>query len=97
MVTGTHITKEQVLFLLEHVADPEVPVLSVIDLGIIRQLHISEADIEVVITPTYSGCPAMDVISMQIKMVLLENGFKKVSGYYCFVARMDYRLDECRG
>jgi ring-1,2-phenylacetyl-CoA epoxidase subunit PaaD len=78
MVTGTHISREQVLSMLEQVADPEVPVLSVIDLGIIRDLHIGEEAIEVVITPTYSGCPAMDVISMQIKMMLLEHGFKKV-------------------
>ena len=78
MVTGTHIAKEQVLSLLEQVTDPELPVLSVIDLGIVRQLHISEEAIEIVITPTYSGCPAMDVISIQIKIILLAHGFKKV-------------------
>jgi ring-1,2-phenylacetyl-CoA epoxidase subunit PaaD len=65
--------------MLEEVADPEVPVLSVIDLGIVRDMKISQDEIEVIITPTYSGCPAMDVISMNIKMVLLANGFKKVN------------------
>ncbi len=71
--------KQYILSLLEQVADPEVPVLSVIDLGIVRDIKINGPDIEVIITPTYSGCPAMDVISMQVKMLLLENGFKKVT------------------
>jgi ring-1,2-phenylacetyl-CoA epoxidase subunit PaaD len=71
--------KQQILSLLEQVADPEVPVLSVIDLGIVRDVKINGEEIEVVITPTYSGCPAMDVISMQVKMILLEHGFKKVT------------------
>lgn len=74
--------KEHILSLLEQVTDPELPVLSVIDLGIVRDVRFTvpeDESIEVIITPTYSGCPAMDVISMQIKMVLLEHGFKKVS------------------
>jgi len=58
--------------------DPEVPALSVIDLGIIRDILIHENEIEISITPTYSGCPAMDVISMNIKMELLANGFNNV-------------------
>ena len=64
--------------LLEEVTDPEVPVLSVIDLGIVREINSSYGDVEIVITPTYSGCPAMDVISMSIKMTLIEHGFKNV-------------------
>lgn len=64
--------------LLEQVTDPEVPVLSVLDLGIIREVNTSDDEIEIVITPTYSGCPAMDVISMNVRMVLLENGYKNV-------------------
>src|ERR1700709_2303346 len=75
--------------LLEQVNDPEVPVLSVVDLGIIRAVKEVTAnagegtgavvtEVEVVLTPTYSGCPAMDVIRMNIRMVLLENGYKHV-------------------
>lgn len=72
--------KQTILSLLEQVSDPEIPVLSVIDLGIIRDIQLQDDDgVEVIITPTYSGCPAMDVISMQVKMVLLEHGFKKVT------------------
>jgi ring-1,2-phenylacetyl-CoA epoxidase subunit PaaD len=64
--------------LLNDVYDPEVPVLSVIDLGIIRDINLHDDDIEIVITPTYSGCPAMDVISMSIKMELLSHGYKNI-------------------
>ncbi|GAC1425389.1 MAG: phenylacetate-CoA oxygenase subunit PaaJ [Chitinophagaceae bacterium] len=76
--------KQNILSILEQVPDPEVPVLSVIDLGIIRDIHFFNTSsggkgVEIVITPTYSGCPAMDVISMQIKMILLEHGFKEVA------------------
>jgi ring-1,2-phenylacetyl-CoA epoxidase subunit PaaD len=65
---------------LEEVADPEVPVLSIVDLGIVRAVEVDSAKeaLRIVITPTYSGCPAMDVIAMQIKMCLLSKGAKQV-------------------
>ena len=69
---------EKIWKLLGQVTDPEVPVLSIIDLGIVRNVKINDAEIEVIITPTYSGCPAMDVISMSIKMILLEHGYRKI-------------------
>lgn len=69
--------KETIYKLLEEVYDPEVPVLSVLDLGIIRDVNIGDGKIEIIITPTYSGCPAMDVISMNIRLKLLENGYKE--------------------
>lgn len=80
MGTIENISVRKIWSILEEVCDPEVPVLSVIDLGIIRDVKRlnDEEGIEVVITPTYSGCPAMDVIRMNIRMVLLEHGYKKV-------------------
>src|SRR6476646_2022803 len=71
----------QVYEFLAHVTDPEVPVLSVLDLGIVRDVRVSEdhSEVTVVITPTYSGCPAMDVIGMNIRMALAGRGFKKVT------------------
>ncbi|MBK5271334.1 MAG: DUF59 domain-containing protein, partial [Bacteroidia bacterium] len=73
------INKKEIYSYLEEVKDPEVPVLSVIDLGIIRDIVVHEDDeLEVVITPTYSGCPAMDVISMNIRIMLSTLGFKKI-------------------
>lgn len=67
--------------LLEAVPDPEVPVLSVVDLGVVRKVLYdinTPNDITITITPTYSGCPAMDMISMGIRMKLLEVGFKNI-------------------
>ncbi len=61
--------------MLEEVNDPEVPVLSVVDLGIVREVRTEREGIEIVITPTYSGCPAMDMIRMNIRMKLLEQGY----------------------
>jgi ring-1,2-phenylacetyl-CoA epoxidase subunit PaaD len=63
--------------LLEEVHDPEVPALTVIDLGIVRKVELNDDSKPVItITPTYSGCPAMDMISMSIRMKLLEHGFQ---------------------
>jgi ring-1,2-phenylacetyl-CoA epoxidase subunit PaaD len=71
--------------LLETVVDPEIPVLSVTDLGIIRNVKLLPAGspsgglgVSVTITPTYSGCPAIDAISMDIKLKLLEHGYKNI-------------------
>ena len=67
--------------LLEEVYDPEVPVLSVLDLGIVRNVifHHADESVTITITPTYSGCPAMDMISMNIRMILLSDGYKNVN------------------
>jgi ring-1,2-phenylacetyl-CoA epoxidase subunit PaaD len=77
MTTHTVSIKE-IRSILDKVTDPEVPVLSVIDLGIIRDIKLNDDEVEVVITPTYSGCPAMDVISMNIRLALLSHGHKKI-------------------
>jgi ring-1,2-phenylacetyl-CoA epoxidase subunit PaaD len=62
--------------LLDLVEDPEVPALSVVDLGIVRDVRMLEdGRAEVVITPTYSGCPAMDLIRIRIRMELIQGGF----------------------
>lgn len=65
--------------LLESVMDPELPVLSVVDLGIVRTVQLEGTAVEVVITPTYTGCPAMDVITMQLKIVLASAGYSPVT------------------
>ena len=73
------VTAEQKIWkILEEVKDPEVPVLSIIDLGIVRSVSTSSDQVAVNITPTYSGCPAMDVIQMDIRLKLLEKGYKNV-------------------
>lgn len=73
------LSKEQIYEWLGQVTDPEVPVLTILDLGIVRDVIISDTqEVKVVITPTYSGCPAMDVISMGIRMALVSRGIKKL-------------------
>ncbi len=65
--------------ILETVTDPEIPVLSVTDMGIVREVRSLESGpVEIVITPTYSGCPAMNTIEVNIKAALQENGFDHV-------------------
>ena len=78
MKTPVDISIEHAWSVLTNVMDPEVPVLSVIDLGIVRNIALQEGKLVVTITPTYSGCPAMDVIATTIRMELLANGFEEV-------------------
>jgi ring-1,2-phenylacetyl-CoA epoxidase subunit PaaD len=78
MTATTTISVEKIKSILHEVMDPEVPVLSVIDLGIVRDIVVHDNETEIVITPTYSGCPAMDVISMNIRMTLLSHGFNTI-------------------
>ncbi len=73
------ISEQDIWNILKEVKDPEVPVLSVIDLGIIRSVKTADDKIDIIITPTYSGCPAMDVISMDIRLKLIEKGYRIVS------------------
>lgn len=72
------IHKETIYSYLEEINDPEVPVLSIIDLGIVRDVKMNEEEIEIIITPTYTGCPAMDMITATIKIQLATLGFKRV-------------------
>ena len=60
--------------ILEKVADPEIPVLTVVDMGVIREAVEKEGVVQITLTPTYSGCPAMDVISDDLKAAFAENG-----------------------
>ena len=78
LATETNISTQKIWSVLEQVTDPEVPVLSILDLGIVRAVNQYEGAIEVVITPTYSGCPAMDVIRINIRMALLQHGYENV-------------------
>jgi ring-1,2-phenylacetyl-CoA epoxidase subunit PaaD len=75
-ITGTNQESVAAIWsLLEEVVDPEIPVLSVIDLGIVRDVRMEGNEVEVVITPTYSGCPAMDMITANIRMALAAHGW----------------------
>ena len=59
------------------VVDPEIPVLSIADLGVLRDVRIDDdGGVEAVITPTYSGCPAMNMIALEVEMALQKAGFE---------------------
>lgn len=73
------VTESEIWSYLKEVADPEIPVLSVVDLGVVRKVTISDQDILVTITPTYSGCPAMKRMEDDIVEKLNEKGFGNVS------------------
>jgi ring-1,2-phenylacetyl-CoA epoxidase subunit PaaD len=63
---------------LEEVADPEIPAISVVDLGIVRDIRWNDDELVVTVTPTYSGCPATEVIARDIREALLARGVEKV-------------------
>ncbi len=84
MVTATRIPLDSIWDWLADVPDPEVPAVSVVDLGIIRELAwrddgaAGEATLEVTITPTYTGCPATAVIGRDIVRALHERGVAEI-------------------
>jgi len=74
----TGLDSERAWSVLESVKDPEIPVLSVVDLGVVRDVELSSDKLKVTITPTYSGCPAMEVIEDDIRKALEDAGFESV-------------------
>lgn len=74
----TSAAEQKIWSILSTVVDPEVPVLTVLDLGIVRDVKVIGDEIEIIITPTYTGCPAMDMIAMNIRLALAEQGYKTV-------------------
>jgi ring-1,2-phenylacetyl-CoA epoxidase subunit PaaD len=70
--------RERAIAALEAVVDPEIPVLTIADLGILRDVLVDGEDaVEAVITPTYSGCPAMNLIAIEADLALEKAGFAK--------------------
>jgi len=72
-------TKDELMAVLDDVKDPEVPVLSVVELGVVRDVELSGEQVTVTVTPTYSGCPAMAVIERDITAALHEHGVPNVA------------------
>ena len=77
MVTA-QVTVEQVWSWLAEVEDPEIPVISIVDLGIVRDVRFDGAVCNVTITPTYSGCPATEVIGRSVVDALERHGLDRV-------------------
>ena len=73
-----NLHKEEILKLLTEVYDPEIPVLNIVEMGIVRDVASVNEQLVVTITPTYFGCPAIKHIGDEIKYVLKQNGFDDV-------------------
>lgn len=71
-------SQEQIFKILSEIPDPEIPVINIIELGILREVKFVNDECVVVITPTYTGCPAMKVIEDDIRIKLKEIGIEKV-------------------
>ena len=72
------LEKKKILNWLEEVKDPEIPVLSLIDLGVITDVVIDDNHVKVKMTPTFSGCPAIDYMKADVVKVLREKGVESV-------------------
>jgi len=66
--------QERALQAVSQVCDPEIPVLTIADLGVLRDVRVEDGRVEVAITPTYSGCPAMSTIQLDIEVALEQAG-----------------------
>jgi ring-1,2-phenylacetyl-CoA epoxidase subunit PaaD len=79
MSGAAFVSRERVLEILETVKDPEIPVVSVVELGIVRDVRVVGSRVSVTITPTYSGCPAMREIEQDIRAALAAAGIADVT------------------
>ena len=92
------VSTAEVLEILKQVKDPEIPVIDIVELGIVRDVVFDGGAIRVDVTPTYSGCPAMQVIEREITSTLLANGYDKVkvNTIYSPAWTTDWLSDETR-
>jgi ring-1,2-phenylacetyl-CoA epoxidase subunit PaaD len=73
------LSKNEIYSLLSGIPDPEIPVITIDELGILRNVEITNNTCEITITPTYTGCPAMQMIEDQIKEILYAHGIEAVN------------------
>lgn len=96
MVAVKH-TKEEILKLLSQIVDPEIPVVTIQDIGMLQDVNITDNGCEVIITPTYTGCPAMGIIEADIKALLDQHGIDaKVKLVYDPAWSTDWISDEAK-
>ena len=98
MVTLATFSKEAVLSILSEVADPELPFLNIVELGIVRDAEFDGNVLRITITPTYFGCPILHVIRESITTVLQAAGFKAVAVQTAYTPAWttDWLSDETR-
>jgi ring-1,2-phenylacetyl-CoA epoxidase subunit PaaD len=98
MMSTQKNSTDQILKLLSEIPDPEIPVINIIELGILRDVKLEDDLCTVVITPTYTGCPAMKVIEDDIRIKLKEIGIEnvKVELVYTPAWTTDWISDEAK-
>lgn len=70
------ITREEIYHWLEEVKDPEIPVLSLVDMGVITDVVVDENRVRIEMTPTFVGCPAIDYMKAEVEKVIKDNGLQ---------------------
>lgn len=75
-ITAAHDLRQAAWNAAAQVTDPEIPVLTIADLGVLRDVTVINGNVEVEITPTYSGCPAMNMIALEIELALAREGIR---------------------
>lgn len=73
MVRPLEITRNTILDVLSVIKDPEIPVVTIQEIGLLKDVNIENGNIEIVVTPTYNSCPAMEIIMQDIRFILKEN------------------------
>ena len=97
-MTVADARREEILAWLDEVKDPEVPVLSIRELGVLRDVEVSGDDVVVVMTPTYSGCPAMHAMEVDVVATLARHGVPnvRVKTVYAPAWTTDWISDEAK-
>lgn len=90
--------RDEILAILSKVKDPEIPMIDVVELGIVRDVVMDKDELRVDITPTYSGCPAMQVIEREIVSTLKSHGFDnaRVNTVFSPAWTTDWITDEAK-
>jgi ring-1,2-phenylacetyl-CoA epoxidase subunit PaaD len=77
VIVGDSELRQRAWNVVAGVVDPEIPVLTIADLGVLRDVELKDGRVEVAITPTYSGCPAMNMIAVEVALALENAGFRQ--------------------
>ena len=82
---------------LDQVPDPEIPVISLVDLGIVRDVAYQGDKLRITLSPTYSGCPATRVIEEDVRTAMRDHGIEQVDHQSANFSPLDHRLDVRQG
>jgi ring-1,2-phenylacetyl-CoA epoxidase subunit PaaD len=92
------LNKEEIFSLIKEIPDPEIPVITISELGVIRDVSVNGDSVEVKITPTYSGCPALQRMENDIREILAQSGVQnlKITTVYSPPWTTDWLTEEAK-